>query len=261
MPTINLQIDSRKLAAIVDEAVVASTEVVNFHFKALATADLTNPAELEGVVHRFKAQEMNAESRRALHENWMLSRAFQELLRAVRHSLEEAHTYVVLLDGRHKIKSNATIAEFLHPFRRKASCLPFPELLETVNAKLERKIEFSAAYKSLQKARNCLEHRAGIVSRIETYASDKFELRIPRAKMFYLRNGEQIELQTRHQVDPGDERSEVEVFVGFDTRSKSFGLGERISLTIQEFSEVAFACHKLGHELANKLPRPTVPQD
>ena len=41
----------------------------------------------------------------------MLPKAFQDMLRAVRHALEEAYVYVALLTGMHKVASSAFYVE------------------------------------------------------------------------------------------------------------------------------------------------------
>jgi hypothetical protein len=184
VPKAFLELDPQKIARIVDAAVVTTTEVISFHFNALATADLAQAAQLPEANFRFRTPNMTADQRRAMHESWMLAKAFQELLRAVRNALEVAHVCTVLLTKAHKTKSSMTIAEFLRPFEARAASLPFPELLADVNEKLATKLEFADSYRSLQAARNCLEHRAGIVGKPETHGGQSFELSIPRMKLF-----------------------------------------------------------------------------
>ena len=101
-----------------------------------------------------------------MHEDWILGKAFQELLRAVRHALEAAHVMTALITREHKVRSTQTLENFLKSFQRKAAGLRFPELLAAVNELLDPKLDFSDSYESLQIARNCLEHRAGIVSHL-----------------------------------------------------------------------------------------------
>src|SRR5580704_5822385 len=129
---LRLELNPIRLAAIIDNAVFTSTEIVNFHFNSLISADLAQPAKAAGVRHRFRSPAIGAAERRAMHERWILAKAFQELLRAVRHSLEEAYVFVALLGRTHKIKANSNVAEFLFQFQRKAAGLRFPELLESV---------------------------------------------------------------------------------------------------------------------------------
>lgn len=255
IPKLQLRLNPARLASIIDSAVVAANEIVNFHFNALTDADLSQPSESSDVRFRIRGPKITSDERRSLHESWILAKAFQELLRAVRHSLEEAYVYVMLLTKQHRIKSSATLSEFLEPYERRASGLSFPKLLDAVNDKLNPKIDFSRAYISLQTARNCLEHRGGVVSKIETHGKDGFEVSVPRIKAYYLRNGAEIELVPGHRVDPGDNRTEVQTFAKIELKKRSFALGERLSFSAVEFNEIAFACHFLGQQLSSRLPK------
>jgi hypothetical protein len=196
-----------------------------------------------------------------MHENWMLAKAFQDLLRAVRHALEEAHVCVALLTKKHKISSSTTLAEFLQPFQSKAASLKFPDLLGAVNEKLDSKLDFAESYRSLQLARNCPEYRDGIVSKIETHGGDRFVLSVPRMKLFYMREGAEMEIVEGDVVEPGDDRSHVEILMKLEARQRSVALGERLTFTLAEFNEIAFACHFLGQQLSSKLPRPTIAEE
>jgi hypothetical protein len=101
-----------------------------------------------------------------------------------------------------------------------------------------------------------LEHRAGIVSNIESKGDEEFSLRIPRIKIFYLRGNEEIEVVANERVDAGDGRPEVEILMKFEIRQRSIPLGQRLSFTRAEFNEIAFACNFLGQQLASRLPKP-----
>jgi hypothetical protein len=242
---------------IIDSAVVASSEIVNFHFNALSGADLSKSSEPSDLMYKFPAPELTATERLAMHENWILGKAFQELLRAVRHALEDAHVYIALLTKTHKVRSNATLLEFLKPFQSKAAGLRFPDLLKAVNETLDTKLDFADSYRSLQSARNCLAHRNGIISKIETHGSDTFVLSVPRIKIFYMRNGVEVEIAKGHTVEADDGQSGVEILLRVDTRQRSLTLGERLTFTLAEFNEIAFACHFLGQQLSTKLPKLT----
>jgi hypothetical protein len=255
-PKLHLEINPGSLANIIGSAVFASTEVVKLHLGSLSDENLNRPLVGDGVFYRFKGPEMTLDQRRAMHESWILAKAFQELLRSVRHALEEAHVLVALLTKEHKIKSNDTLANFLKPFQSKAAALRFPDLLKAVNELLEPKLDFADSYKSLQGARNCLEHRAGIVSNVDTKGATKFTFSVPRIKVFYLRNNEEVELAAGERVDAGDDRPEVEVMMRIETRTRTVPLGERITFTPNEFNEIAFACNFLGQQLAGRLPKP-----
>jgi hypothetical protein len=124
-PKVELNLDASRLTAIIDSAVITSIEVVNLYFQALATANLENPADTAGGMYRFTSPQITAAQRRAMHENWILAKAFQDLLRAVRLALEKAHVYVSLLTMVHTVKTDATLLEFMAPFQRKAAKTKF----------------------------------------------------------------------------------------------------------------------------------------
>jgi hypothetical protein len=254
--SLHLEIDVTRLARIIDSAVVACSEVVNFHLTALSQADLAQPVEIPGLRFKIGAPPLTAEQRREMHESWILARAFQELLRAVRHALEEAHIMASLLTKEHKIRSESSLEEFLRPYRSKAAGLKFPCLIASVNSRLEPKLEFSDAYESLQQARNCLEHRAGIVSKSDTHGQAQLLLKVPRVKIFYERAGQEIELREGEVVDPGEGKSEAEILMKLEARERSIQLGQRITFSAIEFNEVLFACHFLGAQLATRMPKP-----
>jgi hypothetical protein len=257
-PELLLSLDPGNLAAIIDSAVLSTCEVVNFHFNALAAADLDQPAHTFEGKYSFKGPELNAAQRRAMHESWILANAFQELLRAVHNALEMAHVFVALLGEAHRVSYNSTLAEFLAPFRKRAAGLKFPALLATVNARLHPKLDFADSYESLKAARNCLEHRGGIVSKFDTHGRERFDFSVPRVKIFYMRQDSELELVAGEKVEPGDDRAEVEILARLEARKRSVSLGERLTFTLAEFNEVAFACHFLGRQLATRLPRPVI---
>jgi hypothetical protein len=100
-----------------------------------------------------------------------------------------------------KIKSDATLDEFFEPIKRKAAARNFGDLLAQVNSKLSQPLNFVDAYQSLQTARNCLEHRDGIVGNVDAPAGGVMILSFPRVKNFYLRKGQEIELEAGHAVN------------------------------------------------------------
>jgi hypothetical protein len=255
-PKVHLELNPNRLAEIIGSAVFANTEVVNLHFNALSDESLSKPVQSSGIIFKFGGPELSLDQRRAMHESWILGKAFQELLRAVRHALEEAHVMTALLTKEHKIRSNETLVGFLKPFQAKATGLSFPKLLAAVNELLDPKLDFSESYRSLQLARNCLEHRAGIISDIEAKGGTEFVLNVPRVKIFYLRGQDEIEIMAGERVDAGDGRPEVEILMRFETRQRPVQIGDRLTFTLAEFSEVAFACNFLGTQLANRLPKP-----
>jgi hypothetical protein len=242
------------VAAPAQIAALTCREIVDFYFAALATADLSKkPPAPEGTFFRFafSGPELSTTDRRSLHENWILAKVFQELMRGVRASLEEAFFFTELIAaGTITARSSSTLDEILAPFRKKAADLKFPPLLAEVNKRLERPLEFTDAYQSMQAARNCLEHRAGIVSKSDADPGGIMELRFPRLKFFVVREGNEIDVHEGMAVEAG-----TEILTRLEVRIRKFNVGERLTITAADFDEIAFACFHFASQLAQLLPK------
>ena len=154
----------------------------------------------------------------------------------------------------HRVRSASTIDDLTAPLLKKAANTNFPNLLEVVNSKLRTPLEFAGAYLSMQAARNCLEHRGGVVGQSDINQDGILELRFPRIKVVYERHGEEIEIEGPARVDSEDGETEVALLTRLDIRLRRYELGQRLTLTVTDFDEIAFACYHFGSELATRLP-------
>ena len=179
-PVVQLNLDVNAVAAPAHIAAWTCREIVDFYFDAMTKADLSKkPPGVENVFFRFdvRSPDLTAESRRVLYESWILAKAFQDLMRGVRASLEQAYLFTELIScPRREVKSDSTLDELIAPFLERANNLKFPALLAEVNSRLQKPLDFAAAYQSMQRARNCLEHRGGIVGKSDVGKSDGMEL-------------------------------------------------------------------------------------
>ena len=234
-------------------AVVISGEVVDFMLDAMGKSDLSVRPNNPGAQYKFTSPPITADERRNNFENWLFSKAISDLMRGIRSSLEQSHVVLQLLSGPIKAASNSTLDAVLAPHFEKAAKMKFGQLLESVNSKLSEPLAFTDAFESLQQARNCFEHRNGIVGAVDAPGGGVLVLRFPRAKMFYLKNGSEVELQSGHTVNDGSESAEVQIYFKLDIRERRFGLGHRIVLSAADFNEIAFACNLFGTTLHSRM--------
>jgi hypothetical protein len=251
--SVSLELNLDAVIVPAQNAVVLSSEIVDFFSDAMAKADLSKKPTNEATQYKFKIPEISAADRKAMFENWIFSKAFQDLMRGLKASLEQAYVFLELLAKPWKAKSDTTLDEFLAPFRQQAATLHFGPLLNLVNVKLDPPLEFVDAYHSLQRARNCMEHRNGIVGDVDAPDGGVMILRFPRVKSFYLRKGEEIELATGHIVDAADGNEQVQVFARIDLRERRFPRHHRLSISMNDFNEMAFACNYFAGQLAAKI--------
>jgi hypothetical protein len=256
--TINITLHPDGVAAPAHRAAIICREVVDLYFDALSKADLAQPPPApDDAFFRFdiKGPKLSREERRSLHERWILVRAFQDLMRGVRASLEEAYFFIALLKiGKLRAASNSTLDKILAPFRAEAQELHFPVLMARVNRDLEKPVEFAEAYQSMQSARNCLEHRDGIVGSRDIDANGVLKISLPRLNIFVERNGAEIELYKDFYVKKG-----TLVQARVETRDLVFRLGEPLKISAANFDDIAFACVNFGTTLAQQLPKATSP--
>ncbi|MET4277771.1 MULTISPECIES: hypothetical protein [unclassified Bradyrhizobium] len=236
----------------VQMAVVRSTEVVNFCCSCMTTADLSKAPQLENNRIVFTAPELGSEERKSAYEAWILARGFHDVLRGAKETLEQAIVYLRLLEKQPSTQQQ--LDELTASQKKKAQRAGFDDLLKKVNKRLSVPLEFPDALLSLQQARNCLEHRGGIVGDEDCRGASKFALSFPRLKFFYLREGKEVELEVGSVVQPQGGQSHAIVMVRLDLQRKELAIGDHLALSASEFNSIAFAVMTMGEHIANHLP-------
>jgi len=240
------------VAAPAQRAALISSDVIAACFTAFEGVELGKPVMPDQFIHyQFQGPPITSDERRVMYQNWLLGKGFQDLARGIRETLEEATLYLHLI-----AKTGVPIQlQQLAKVRKHAASLRFPSLMAKVNAKLVEPMAFEAEFLSIQKVRNCLEHRAGVVGTQDLDEGDTaLSLNFPRRKVFYLRGGEEIEIAPNEPVNAGDGKPDVQLLVRIVTRTQKYRLGEQIIFTSSQFSEIAAACHHFATDLASKLP-------
>ena len=254
-PKIALELDIGAIIAPAQSAVVLASEIVDFVSGAVQGADLSKKPLNSELQYRFKSPEISAAERRAMYESWLYSKAFQDLLRGLKSSLETAYLFLNLLSRPHRTASDTTIDNFLAPFRKEAAVLHFGPLLDKLNERLGEPLPFVDAYHSLQRARNCFEHRNGIVGEIDAPAGGVMTLAFPRVKTFYMRGTHEVELERGHVVDAGDGEDGVRILTRIELRERRFSPRHRLEIAPKEFNEIAFSCNFFAEQLAARVSK------
>lgn len=233
-------------------------DVVSIGINAIGSADLSNLPEIhEGFSFKFNSDNRTDDRRKADYSAWILARGFQELIRGVRQALEEAFLY---LEGVKRARDKTMPeewGEFQRVFRSasiRAKKANFPGLLNAVKDGLTESLTFEKHFKSLQRARNCLEHRDGVVGDADVDNDlQVMRLSFPRMKIFYTKHGEEIEVERGALIEGEDGRG-ARIGLRVVTEFKEFRLNERIILTPKEFSDIGWGCWAFSEELVRKLP-------
>lgn len=260
--TLHIELNPNGVAAPAQRAVAVASQVVGICLRGLANDDLS-PPEMRGefMGYKFDGLEMSDEERRETFQNWLLSKGFQDLARGVRETLEEAVFYLAMVKRERGMTTLAEVEADMAAIRTDAGKPPFPKLLAEVNAGLTEPMAFDAEFLSLQKARNCLEHRGGRVGSRDVDAATGFmTLSFPRLRTFYRRGDGEVELtpgaviDTHEPDNPFGKGEEVQIFLNRVTRSREYALGEPVVITASDFYEIAMACQLFASDVAAKLP-------
>lgn len=259
---LHIELNPNGVAAPAQRAVIIASQVVGICLRGLANEDLSPPEMRGGFMgYKFDGLEMSEEERRETYQNWLLSKGFQDLARGVRETLEEAVFYLAMIKREPGMTTLAEVDVDMAEIRADAGKPPFPKLLEQVNRGLTEPMAFDAEFLSLQKARNCLEHRGGLVGpRDVDAATGTMTLSFPRLRTFYRRDDEEIELAPGEVIDthqpnnPFGKGEVVQIYMNRVTRSREYALGEPVVITASDFYEIAMACQLFASDLAAKLP-------
>ena len=162
--------------------------------------------------------------------------------------LEEAFLYL----GAYKTLGAVITWGDVLEMRRVASAYSFPDLLRKVDEGLPSPLIFTAEMLSLQKVRNCLEHRGGIVGDKDLDASGKLKLVLPRWAFFAKEDSGDVEIYPDYRA-----KKDTALVMKRVSREREYALGDRIAFTPQEFTEIAHSCWLLSQDLGQKSPHPS----
>lgn len=248
-------------------AILTSTQVVSTCLRLIATDDLSASKLQAGLIsYQFNAPDLTDNEQRSLFQNWLLAKGFQDLARGVREMLEEAAFYLTMTEFNLGVTTADQVDAHIANARTTAQKLNFPQLLNRVNGSLGKPIMFISEYLSLQKVRNCLEHRNGLVAAQDVDpASGYLTLSFPRLQAFYMKGEEEVEVVPGEVIDtpeteyPSKTVDGIQIMIRRVARSCDYAIGERIHITEADFAEIAMACHLFADDLTSKLPIPSIP--
>jgi hypothetical protein len=188
----------------------------------------------------------------ATGENWIISQGFKELLRGLRDTFEEAFLYLTFIDLHDSVIEFSELGRFVDKIKRDANKKNFPDLLQFVDERLSKPLDLRDQIESLQKVRNCIEHRRGIVGIADVNkGGDTMALKFMSLGLFTIEDEDEIEIEVGYQTKKDQVIKIKPVIV-----ERNFKIGERIIIETDDFFKIAYACHLLGEDLGAKLPLP-----
>lgn len=253
MPELKITLNPQGVMAPALRAMQNTCELMAICLTALDSTDLENPPQIPGSFFSwtFTGDHRSAAEKKSAYTNWLLSKGFHDLAIGIRRSLEEAFLYIEVCKLRGEKVPEGGIDELFIQIRRRANQINFPDLLASVNAELHEPMQFEEEFLSLQKVRNCLEHRDGIVSHLDVNdGNQSLRLILPKLKVYTEIDGREIDLHSNMRIE-----KEQEIVIERGRRERIFPLQTPVIFSGAEFEEIASACWFFGSDLVGKLPK------
>ena len=237
------------------KAMVVTAELATIIYDAVDAADLNNSRQVSAgfTTWQFETPARTASHRRDDFHRFVFSKGIQEIARGIRQSLEEAYCYCEVLDwieGRRAFQT--TVGEYnqrITQARRSAGQSNFPDLLVRVNRRLSSPLQFDQEFSSLNKVRNCIEHRAGVVSAIDTGGAETLTLTLPRLKTFILIDDVEVELYRGLRIE-----EDSTVSIRRDRKTWQFPIGSSVNFSRTDLIEICVSSYYFISDLSLRLP-------
>lgn len=187
---------------------------------------------------------------RDVHRSWTLANCFREAVERVQQSLFIVRRFWQIREFQ---KTGGTHGELLKSLDvgKSFDRMPFDQKLEWASDAYGS-IELKDAVLSINAARNCLTHRAGVVSQIDCDDGQK-SLTVKWRKMAFILtspDGTQREISGPTVIEGGGSLGKR-----LTDCNKTFDLGDRIDFAVGEIQEICFTIFLFGTQLQGAIER------
>jgi hypothetical protein len=181
---------------------------------------------------------------------WVEAGGFRELCEVLESYLAALYRAALIFSqsSEGKISSSATLA-IPKDFSRKG----LQRKLELLESDFDIKITFSKELSSLWDARNCLTHRRGIVGHEDLKFDNKLIVSWCGLETVFVDNETGREVLIAHDLPMPDTTAGGVVTAKIVHKERRFGLGERLTLTTHEISEICWFCLMQSDALIKSL--------
>lgn len=200
----------------------------------------------------FDQDEADIDVKKSNFKNWLVRKGFEDLVKGIEYSLREAYLYVSLFSKASELKTGEAFNQALAEIRKQALRMHIPDMIEKIEPYLIHPLNYKDQILSINKGRTCLVHRGGFVTEkdINDPSNRALKLFWVKFKLFYEKEGEEIELQGQTIIESG-----ASIKMRRENNEMSFNIGEHISLNYRQFNEFIVTCHHFGTDLVDALPK------
>jgi len=201
---------------------------------------------------QFDQDEENIDVKKRNFKNWLVRKGFEDLVKGIEYSLREAYWYVSLFSRVSELRTGEAFNQAFAEIRKQALRMHIPDMIEKIEPHLIHPLNYKDQILSINKGRTCLVHRGGLVTEkdINDLSNGTLKLCWIKLKLFYEKEGEEIELQGQTVIEGGSS-----IKMRRENNDLSFNIGEHISINYRQFNELIVTCHHFGSDLVDALPK------
>ncbi|WP_323028421.1 hypothetical protein [Gelidibacter japonicus] len=252
--TITLKLNRNDSLITLNEKLSECTNAVFFGINSLDKTDVLPESLRDYESSIFTNQpliEMDFEKSQENFKIWILKKGFEDLISALI-ELMLSFSYIINLNEKIKKNPKMTIDGFkklIFERDKKLTKAHFPELITKIEKSLKSPLKYKSEMLSLNKARNCLVHRNGIVQPNDFNVENGIELSWWYYNVELKRGIEKKELERLDIIDFAEDNMQMTSI----KRTKFFNDREKITIRFQEFFELAHFCQTVGFDMLEKF--------
>lgn len=204
---------------------------------------------------QFGKNDEDIEVKKEKHKAWLVKKGFEDLVKGIEYTLREGYLYVSIFSKSSELKTVQDLNQALPKIRKQALKMHIPNMLEKIEPHLTKPCSYKSQILSINKARTCLVHRGGLVTEKDINDDTKKALKLEwvKLKLFYEKNGEEIEILGETIINGGKEDTQIKL--RRENNTISFKQGSHIILNYKQFNEFIVTCSHFGADLVDCLPK------
>lgn len=186
---------------------------------------------------------------RAHFKRWLLLNGLKDIHQCISVALQRFIVFKTIeSEAKRSAELNINVRE--SEIRSEMAAAHYPELVRRANQLCSQQLILQEAIESFNRARNCLEHSAGMVTKrfCNNLQKDRLTIRGRKFKLFF-RRGEE---ETLAEIGkPGPENAAL--MLGAEDFEIQFAIEQPIELSLKQFVEILSTCVFLRADLEEKL--------
>jgi hypothetical protein len=184
---------------------------------------------------------------------WLFNHGMNDIVKAINISLGRANYLSEMTSLDKTTIKYGEFQEFEKRLNKKFLRKDLPTLIKLTSELVNKPLIHIEEIMSINDARKCQEHRAGIVTEIDTNSTDndipQLKIKWIGNKLSYNRDGEEVIID-----EPGVSLEKDDLFkLSNINKSKSYNIGERIRIDINTFYELAFTGYLFIKHIADNF--------